>query len=173
MLQRSFKFDSQTLRYGQGVVSGSRSTPFMVSFSQYKTCPKWCPGRRGSAAHANGSRLRKPAETRSPRAISWQRRKLYRRFVSLDLAMNSSRQAIKWTIKRLLIHIFRFCAMNLKLNILFERHVHHVQIPQGASAVAFPVCALPRGRSGRGITCRSASASHGERSRAVINSLLF
>jgi hypothetical protein len=27
--------------YGQGVVSGSRSTPFMVSFSQYKTCPKW------------------------------------------------------------------------------------------------------------------------------------
>jgi ankyrin repeat protein len=27
--------------FGQGVVSGSRSTPFMVSFSQYKTCPKW------------------------------------------------------------------------------------------------------------------------------------
>jgi hypothetical protein len=27
--------------FGQGVVSGSRSTPFMVSFSNYKTCPKW------------------------------------------------------------------------------------------------------------------------------------
>jgi hypothetical protein len=46
--QDDFRNDSDGLAhkrsnplYGQGVVSGSRSTPFMVSFSQYRTCPKW------------------------------------------------------------------------------------------------------------------------------------